>query len=133
MSVQVTLTFASIDEMQAYFVGREVIAATLKQEKSAAPKAKPPVEALKAAAPSVETPAPTATTETPAPAESPSESAAEAVDFETVKKAFLKMSTMEGGRARCESVLKPFGIAKLSEAKAEQYGEILVLIKKASA
>lgn len=55
------------------------------------------------------------------------------VSFEQVKKAFLALSTKPGGRALCEGVLKPFGLAKLSEAKAEQYAAVLTAINKAGA
>lgn len=61
------------------------------------------------------------------PAESP------AVSFDELKKAFLALSTKPEGRAKCEAVLKPFGVAKLSEAKPEQYAAVLAAINKASA
>jgi hypothetical protein len=55
------------------------------------------------------------------------------VQFDELKKAFLNLSTKADGRAKCEGVLKPFGLAKLSEAKPEQYPAILAAIKQASA
>lgn len=61
-----------------------------------------------------------------APAESP------AVTFDQLKKAFLGLSTKADGRAKCEGVLKPFGLAKLSEAKPEQYAQVLAEIEKAA-
>ena len=60
------------------------------------------------------------------PAESPE------VSFEVLKKAFLALSTKADGRAKCESVLKPFGVAKLSESKPEQYAAVLAAIEAAS-
>lgn len=54
------------------------------------------------------------------------------VTFDELKKAFLTLSTKADGRAKCESVLKPFGLGKLSEAKPEQYAAVLAEIKKAS-
>ena len=63
----------------------------------------------------------------------PEESAAPGVTFDVLKKAFLSLSTKEGGRAKCEGVLKPHGLAKLSEAKEDQYAAILAAIEKASA
>lgn len=69
-----------------------------------------------------------------APAVSSSEaSASPEVSFEQLKKAFLGLSTKANGRALCEGVLKPFGLAKLSEAKPEQYAAVLAEIQKASA
>jgi hypothetical protein len=55
------------------------------------------------------------------------------VSFDEVKKAFLALSTKPNGRALCEGVLKPFNLGKLSEAKADQYGAVLVEIQKAAA
>ena len=74
-----------------------------------------------------------AATETASPTASSAQSEGSIVDFETVKKAFLALSVKEGGRARCEQVLKPFSLGKLSEAKTEQYGQILQAIHKAAA
>lgn len=54
------------------------------------------------------------------------------VSFDTLKKAFLALSTKADGRAKCENVLKPFGLAKLSEAKPEQYAAVLAAIEEAS-
>ena len=79
------------------------------------------------------TPAATETASPTASSASSSEaSASPAVDFDTLKKAFLSLSTKEGGRAKCEGVLKPHGLAKLSEAKPEQYPALLEAIKVAS-
>jgi hypothetical protein len=61
----------------------------------------------------------------PTPADSP------APTFDETKKAFLALSATKG-RAACEGVLKPFGIAKLSDAKPEQYAALLYAIKDAS-
>jgi hypothetical protein len=69
--------------------------------------------------------APTASSSTPA--------ASPEVTFEVLKKAFLSLSTKAGGRALCEGVLKPFALAKLSEAKPEQYAAVLAQIEKAAA
>jgi hypothetical protein len=55
-----------------------------------------------------------------------------AVTFDEVKKAFLALSKPKG-RALCEGVLKPFGIAKLSDAKPEQYAALLAAIEQAIA
>jgi hypothetical protein len=67
--------------------------------------------------------APTASTEKPS--QSPE------VSFEVLKKAFLALSQKANGRALCEGVLKPFALAKLSEAKPEQYAAVLTAINKA--
>lgn len=85
-----------------------------------------------AATPTATAPAPAAAAPSAPAAASPS-SAAPDIDFDTIKKAFLKLSTTDGGRAKCEAVLKPHGLAKLSEAKPEQYAEILANIQKAGA
>jgi hypothetical protein len=58
--------------------------------------------------------------------------AADVVAFEDLKKAFLALSSKKG-RPGCEAVLKPFGVAKLSELAPEQYGEALELIKQQGA
>lgn len=75
------------------------------------------------------------TTELPATTVAPTSVASPSapVTFDALKKAFLQLSTKEGGRARCEGVLKPQGLAKLSEAKPEQYGALLTAINAASA
>jgi len=73
------------------------------------------------AAPSAETApqASTAATDTP-------------VTFDELKRAFLGLSTKPGGRALCEGVLKPFGLAKLSEAKPDQYSAVMAQIAGAA-
>jgi hypothetical protein len=58
--------------------------------------------------------------------------AAAAPTFDEVKKAFLALSTKPNGRALCEGVLKPFALAKLTEAKVEQYGALKAAIDKAA-
>lgn len=58
--------------------------------------------------------------------------AAVEVTFDVLKKAFLALSTKADGRAKCENVLKPFNLAKLSEAKPEQYAAVLAAIEEAS-
>lgn len=77
-------------------------------------------------------PAPTTDTSTSSSSE-PEKSAAPAVTFDVLKKAFLALSTKEGGRSKCEGVLKPHGLGKLSEAKEEQYAALLDAINKAAA
>jgi len=67
------------------------------------------------------------------PASSSTPAASPEVTFDMLKKAFLALSTKADGRAKCEGVLKPFGLAKLSEAKPEQYAAVLAEINKASA
>jgi hypothetical protein len=74
----------------------------------------------------------TAATPASAPTTAP-ESAAPGVTFDVLKKAFLALSTKAGGRALCEGVLKPHALAKLSDAKEEQYGALLDAINKAAA
>lgn len=66
------------------------------------------------------------------PASSPKPEAAPEVTFDVVKKAFLALSTKADGRSKCEAVLKPFKVAKLSEAKPEQYAAVLEAIEKAA-
>lgn len=69
------------------------------------------------------------------PASTASSSAASGsseVSFDSLKKAFLGLSTKAGGRALCEGVLRPYGLAKLSEAKPEQYAAILKAIEEAA-
>ena len=79
-----------------------------------------------------------ASTPTAAPAAAPSQASTAATDlapevsFDQLKKAFLGLSTKADGRAKCEGVLKPFGLAKLSEAKPEQYAAVLAAIEEAS-
>lgn len=92
-----------------------------KQQEKAAPKPET------AAAPTTQAAAAAQT------ASSTEASASPAVSFDQLKKAFLSLSTKEGGRAKCEGVLKPHGLGKLSEAKEEQYGALLAAIEKASA
>lgn len=145
MSVTVTLTFANVQEMQAYFVGREVIAASAPAtEKPASPKSAKASSSSSTASSTTQPAAANAASEgnasaanveaaTPFASTASSETSTSAPDFETVKKAFLALSVKDGGRARCEQVLKPFALGKLSEAKPEQYGQILDAIKKAAA
>lgn len=120
------------------------LAAPAVQEKPAAPKsekqsskpspASPTTQPAAAPAASegnaaaTEAPSPTAST-----ASSSEASASPAVSFDVLKKAFLALSTKEGGRAKCEAVLKPFGLTKLSEAKEDQYGALHAAIQTASA
>lgn len=68
-----------------------------------------------------------------AEAEHQASTAANEPSFEELKKAFLALSITDGGRAKCEAVLKPFGVAKLSELKAEQYGKAMNEVKKQAA
>ena len=63
----------------------------------------------------------------------PEESAAPGVTFDVLKKAFLALSTKPEGRSKCEGVLKPHGLGRLSEAKEEQYAALLDAINKAAA
>jgi hypothetical protein len=93
------------------------------QTAAAQPQASTAAEGNAAAAPSAQE----------ATAASAASSAEPEVDFDTLKKAFLALSTKDGGRAKCEGVLKPHGLAKLSEAKPEQYGALLTAIHQASA
>lgn len=53
-----------------------------------------------------------------------------AVTFDELKKAFLALSTKAGGREKCEAVLKPFNLPKLSAASPEQYAAVMAEIKK---
>jgi hypothetical protein len=53
--------------------------------------------------------------------------------FDELKKAFLGLSTKPGGRELCIAALKPFNLAKLSEAKPDQYRGLLSAINKAAA
>lgn len=66
-------------------------------------------------------------------ASSSAASESSAVTFDELKKAFLALSTKPGGREKCEAVLKPFGLVKLSNATVEQYPAVLAEIQKASA
>lgn len=59
--------------------------------------------------------------------------AAPEVTFDSLKKAFISLSTKPNGRALCEGVLKPLSLGKLSEAKPEQYAQLMTAIEKASA
>jgi hypothetical protein len=124
----VTITLHDAAQLNAVVAALSAPAAT----KEAAKKSMPPTAAALTPSPvaeSVAPPAPAVTT-TPTPsAASPSE----AVTFDQLKKAFLSLSTKDGGRAKCEGVLKPFGLAKLSEAKDDQYAAVLAAIEKASA
>jgi hypothetical protein len=95
-----------------------------KTEAAAAPAPKPPAIVAPTAAPQ----APAATSPE-SNAASPSEPAAVVVTFDALKNAFLALSTKAGGRALCEGVLKPLGLAKLSEAQEEQYGPLLAAIE----
>jgi hypothetical protein len=95
--------------------------------------------------------APAKTVSAPPPPAEPAEVALQAstvateVDFNTLKKAFLALSTKEGptqknakgepipyGRFMCEGVLATFGVVALSLAKPEQYADIHAAILKAS-
>lgn len=139
MSITITLTYATPEQ---------AIAALAKLEAKPEKEAAAPVEKSKPAA-TTASPAPGPRTAEAAVAAAPEKTAAEpspaaasaeaqpqastAVTFDELKKAFLGLSTKAGGRALCESVLSPFKLAKLSEAKPEQYGDILGLINKAGA
>lgn len=65
------------------------------------------------------------------PASTGKPSASPEVTFDVLKKAFLALSTKAAGREKCEAVLKPFGLAKLSAATPEQYAAVLAEIEKA--
>ena len=113
-------------------------AATTKKPTPAATPAASPAPSPVTAGAGVATDAPVKTADASNPtadsaaAEQPASTAAtegDAVDFETVKKAFLALSTTPGGREKCQGVIAP--LAKLSEAKPEQYAAILAKIKKA--
>lgn len=65
------------------------------------------------------------------PASTDKPSASPEVTFDVLKKAFLALSTKAAGREKCEAVLKPFGLAKLSAATPEQYAAVLTEIEKA--
>lgn len=68
-----------------------------------------------------------------ASSQKPSGEAAVALNFDKdVKKPFLELNSKKG-RPACESVLKEFGLAKLSEATPEQYTALKAAIEKASA
>jgi len=76
---------------------------------------------------------PSPATDAASTASSSEPSASPAVSFDELKKAFLALSTKAGGREKCEGVLKPFNLPKLSAAAPEQYAAILAAIQKASA
>lgn len=72
--------------------------------------------------------APAGSSQAQAPA--PAASVGEAVSFDDLKKAFLALPTKAGGREKCEAVLKPFNLPKLSAASPEQYAAVMAEIKK---
>ena len=130
----VTITLQNAAQLNAVMAALS----TDRAEKVEAPAKKSAPAATTTAAASNPTPAaqPASAPTTDAPTTSSSEpekSAAPAVTFDALKKAFLGLSTKPDGRSKCEGVLKPHGLGKLSEAKEEQYAALLDAINKAAA
>ena len=95
--------------------------------------------AIPAAAPA-KTKAAEKTTTTTAPAapatpaaDAPKNESPAAVTFDQVKEVFLKLGNSKDGRARCEAVLKPYGVVKLSLAKPADLPAIFEALTKALA
>jgi len=150
-----TLTFqfndiAAAAALLAKLNGTELGAVQVKEAAAPAPLPKPaPTPAATVAASPAPSPRTAEVVEAAAPAKTAAESAPAApsaetapqastaatdtpVTFDELKRAFLSLSTKPGGRALCEGVLKPFGLAKLSEAKPEQYSAVMAQIAGAA-
>lgn len=144
-----TLTFqfndiAAAAALLAKLNGTELGAVQVKEAAAPAPTPAATVAASPAPSPRtaevVEAAAPAKTAAESAPAAPSAETAPQAstaatdtpVTFDELKRAFLSLSTKPGGRALCEGVLKPFGLAKLSEAKPEQYSAVMAQIAGAA-
>lgn len=123
MTVQVTLTFASTDEMLAYF-SRPPGSAAGAQEKqeaaAAAPKPEKP-KATKPPAPATEqkAEAPAAAPSTPAPTAAP---VASSVDYETVRQAAFKAAAMGPEvKTKALAVAHGLGAATFKDLPADKW------------
>lgn len=136
MSIQVTLTFASEDELIKYFardkVGVPAVvstkAETVAKKEAAAPKA----EKAKA-----ETPAPTATpadtaTASPTASSASSSEAASSVDYPTLQKAVFALANAKGRDAVVELLKSQFSVNSAKELAAEQYADALAAVTAAT-
>lgn len=123
-----------IEDVQAYERFNNFITGTAPAKKSAITVADASSQqAAKRLGPARTTDSATTKTTEPAAAtaqSASSESSAQTVTFDELKKAFLALSTKADGRAKCQAVLG--GLAKLSDAKPEQYAGILAAIEKAA-
>lgn len=97
-----------------------VVAESPKQEEAAAKKE----QATPAQKEAIATAQPTA----PA-ADAPEQKAAATVTFDILKTQFLAL--VNANREKAVGILKGFGLAKLSDAKPEQYGEIFAAVQGA--
>lgn len=126
MSIQVTLTFASEDELIKYFARDKVAApapaVTVKKEAAApkAEKAKPEVVQEK--------PEPAATPETA----STTASTAPSVDYPTLQKAVFALANAKGRDAVVELLKSQFNVNSAKELAAEQYADALAAVNAAT-
>lgn len=126
MSIQVTLTFATEDELIKYFARDKVAApapaVTVKKEAAApkAEKAKPEV--------AQEKPEP-AVTQT---ADSSTASSAPSVDYPTLQKAVFALANAKGRDAVVELLKSQFSVNSAKELAAEQYADALAAVNAAT-
>lgn len=135
MSIQVTLTFASEDELIKYFardkVGAPVVTAkpeTVAKKEAAAPKA----EKAKA-----ETPAPTSTpadtaTDSPTASSASSSEAVSSVDYPTLQKAVFALANAKGRDAVVTLLKDQFKVNSAKELASEQYADALAAVTAAT-
>lgn len=135
MSIQVTLTFASEDELIKYFardkVGAPAVTAkpeTVAKKEAAAPKA----EKAKA-----ETPAPTSTpadtaTASPTASSASSSEAVSSVDYPTLQKAVFALANAKGRDAVVNLLKDQFKVNSAKELAAEQYADALAAVTAAT-
>jgi hypothetical protein len=57
--------------------------------------------------------------------------AANDIPFEELKKVFLALGATTGGREKCEAILKPFGVERLSKVDPSRYAEVMAALKAA--
>lgn len=126
MSIQVTLTFASEDELIKYFA----------RDKVAAPA--PAVTVKKeAAAPKAEKTKPEVVQEKPEPAvtqtaDSSTASSAPSVDYPTLQKAVFALANAKGRDAVVELLKSQFSVNSAKELAAEQYADALAAVTAAT-
>jgi len=136
MSIQVTLTFASEDELIKYFARDKVVnprrevtvPETVAKKEAAAPKA----EKAKAGTPApTSTPADTATASPTASSASSSE-AASSVDYPTLQKAVFALANAKGRDAVVTLLKDQFKVNSAKELAAEQYADALAAVTAAT-
>lgn len=137
MSIQVTLTFASEDELIKYFARDKVGALAAAVVSAPKPQINKEPSTPKAEKPKAETPTPTPTpaaTETASPAASSASSseAASSVDYPTLQKAVFALANAKGRDAVVTLLKDKFSVNSAKELAAEQYADALAAVTAAT-